>query len=265
VTAIVRPGRNAPPGREPGRYRARPGRPGATNALRAGAAETGSEMGNIMKNRLIGRVVIPLTGALQSAAAQPPPHNPRTLAQQTHRSYLASASARWRELTDPQRLAWRMLGSQLRGRLTGHQAYVKINTTLAQCGLAQVELPPDLRAFGILNCAGLLADDTPQIKLLQVHAEAIPGDGLGSADRLIIEATPPLSAGIRNAEGDYRQVAVVPGLTATPVDLDLTAAYLARFHLPQLGQRLFVRLTEVSRGFKGVTLQCDALVAHHAG
>jgi hypothetical protein len=197
-----------------------------------------------MKKIINGKLVIPLVGVVQSAQPKPPPHNPRTLPQQTQRGYLASISAHWRELTDEARETWRALGRALRGQPTGHQVYCQVNMTLVRCGLPQVQTAPDWPGFGLLTCAGLVADDTPQVKLLQVGSTL-------AAQRLLISATAPLSPGLDNPQRGYRQVAIVPGPTPRAADLDLTAVYLARFGRLDPGRRIFVRLTEMSNGFQG--------------
>jgi hypothetical protein len=78
------------------------------------------------------------------------PFNPRTPAQVAVRGTFGAVSARWRELTEEQRIIWcqvaRTKWSKPRlcqkGRLTGILLFMKINVALANRGLAQVDLPP---------------------------------------------------------------------------------------------------------------------------
>jgi len=78
------------------------------------------------------------------------PYNPRTPAQVAVRGTFGAVSARWRELTEEQRLLWcavaRTMKSKPRlcqcGPLTGFLLFVKVNVPLANRGLAQVDLPP---------------------------------------------------------------------------------------------------------------------------
>ena len=78
------------------------------------------------------------------------PHNPRTPAQVAVRGTFGAVSARWRELTEEQRIIWcrvaRTKWSKPRlcqkGRLTGILLFMKVNVALANRGLAQVDLPP---------------------------------------------------------------------------------------------------------------------------
>src|ERR1039458_6036157 len=84
------------------------------------------------------------------------PHNPRSTAQVAVRGTFSAVSARWRELTEEQRIIWcrvaRTKWSKPRlcqkGKLTGILLFRKVNVALANRGLAQLDLPP-----GYLNAA----------------------------------------------------------------------------------------------------------------
>ena len=79
------------------------------------------------------------------------PFNPRTPAQVAVRGTFVAVSARWRTLTEEQRVIWCAEAKTRRskprlqqcGRLTGFLYFVKINVALANRGLAQVDLPPE--------------------------------------------------------------------------------------------------------------------------
>jgi hypothetical protein len=79
------------------------------------------------------------------------PFNPRTPAQVAVRGVFGAVSARWRTLSEEQRVMWcavaRTKKSKPRlcqcGPLTGFLYFVKINVALANRGLAQVDLPPE--------------------------------------------------------------------------------------------------------------------------
>lgn len=186
------------------------------------------------------------------------PLNPRTLAQQNHRSIVASVSSGWRGLTDAGRAGWTALGSQLSEPLTGEQAYNKINILLAGCGLPTLAAAPPLPELGILVCTGLVAEDTPLVRLTQVSNTVAP-------DAYILEACPPLSPGITYVTKLFRRLAVLPGQGGLAADLDLTAAYTARFGAPAAGQRVVVRITAMKHGFKSAPLQFRTLVTAHGG
>ena len=184
------------------------------------------------------------------------PTNPQTNRQLNARSVLAAVASEWRGLTDATRAAWAALAEQMPGNPDGFQAYVHVNATLVSCGLPKLEDPPDLPAFGILSCTGLVADDTPTVQLTQVASTVAP-------DKFVIEAVPPQRQGRMSVQSKYRRLATVAGHAAPAADIDLTAAYLATFGAPKPGSRIFVRIAPMKDGFKGFPLAFNAIVAAH--
>src|ERR1017187_9775451 len=75
------------------------------------------------------------------------PFNPRTPAQVAVRGTFGAVSARWRTLTEEQRVIWCAVARTKKpkprllqcGPLTGFLLFVKINVALANPGLAQVD------------------------------------------------------------------------------------------------------------------------------
>jgi hypothetical protein len=95
------------------------------------------------RHRLAARA----TGKSATRPSFPP--TPRTPAQVTVRGHFGAVSKRWRTLTEEQRLIWNSVASTLksrprlgRGPLTGFNYLVKVSVRLANCGSAQVDLPP---------------------------------------------------------------------------------------------------------------------------
>ena len=84
------------------------------------------------------------------------PRNPRTPAQQTHRSNLRAVLGRWRTLTPEQRAAWCIAaankyfvtetGRQV--RFNGYNFFASLNTRRADLDLPQFDLPPAEPVFG---------------------------------------------------------------------------------------------------------------------
>ena len=78
------------------------------------------------------------------------PSNPRTPAQVTVRGTFGAVSARWRTLTEEQRVIWCQVARtkwskprlRQKGTLTGILLFMKVNVALANRGMAQVDLPP---------------------------------------------------------------------------------------------------------------------------
>jgi hypothetical protein len=167
------------------------------------------------------------------------PVNPNSARQGIARGRLADFSAAWRALTGAQQAAWDTysaahtrvdsLGQTI--VLTGHQFYVSVNLALANAGEAQVSVPPtDVElgppALTILDTGG--GDFT-----ITFDPSPVP-----AATNLIIEASKPRSAG-RRYESDYRFIASIAAAAATPADIE--AAYVAKFGVPTVGTKTFVR------------------------
>ena len=78
------------------------------------------------------------------------PANPRTAAQRQVRGAFGSVSARWRMLSEEQRLVWCVAGKSEQSRrllgqrwpLKGFNYFVRVNVALVNRGQAQVDLPP---------------------------------------------------------------------------------------------------------------------------
>ena len=116
------------------------------------------------------------------------PYNPRTAAQVAVRGAFGAVSARWRTLTEEQRIIWcrvaRTKWSKPRlcqkGRLTGILLFMKVNVALANRGLAQVDLPPGYLkvpqpAVPILLQSGRF-DQPPVGPVLFLQANQLLGD-----------------------------------------------------------------------------------------
>jgi hypothetical protein len=184
------------------------------------------------------------------------PIDPKTARQLDHRGLVLAVARQWGHLTDEQRAGWTDLTGRLAGQLAGQQAYVKINVTLAKCGLPQLEVAPPIPALGVPTCAGLVVDDTPRVHLTQVS-------GVAGADKLLIDACAPLGQGVGYVKNLWRRLTAMTAPVGTPADLDLTATYVGRFSAPQAGQRVFVRLMAMKNGMKGTALQLSAIVTAH--
>ena len=108
------------------------------------------------------------------------PANPRSPAQRLVRGTFGSVSARWRTLTEVQRISWRLAGKDQKTRggvggrwpLPGFNYFMRVNVFLANRGQAQLDLPPgdaplleaDLRSLSqILSLleGQLLGDSAP--------------------------------------------------------------------------------------------------------
>ena len=131
------------------------------------------------------------------------PFNPRTPAQVAVRETFGGVSTRWRKITEEQRLIWcaaaRHKKSRVRlrqcGRLTGFLYFVKINVSLANRGLAQVDLPPEHseaaeRSVMSLNYSGRF-EQFPVGPTLFLRANQRMGGWDSASRRLAVSAPAP--------------------------------------------------------------------------
>lgn len=194
-----------------------------------------------MRNKLNGSVFARNRGG-NYLRTKVTPTNPKSAAQVLVRSRLTQFSQAWRGLTQAQRDAWNSVVSQFAttdifGDIvnpSGNTLYTKINSNITNAGGVALVLPP--------NPTGVTA-------LTEVSVQAqVTGNGFGVAfapdevpanTAMIIEATPCLSAGISNANSQFRQIAVVPATEESPYDAG--ADYIAKFGTLTAGKKVFVR------------------------
>lgn len=187
------------------------------------------------------------------------PVNPATSYQGLARARLALAAATWRTITAAQRAAWETLGALMTRTdslgqaytLTGFQGFVSVNSLNAAAGNAQVTDAP------ALTTPAAILTDTVTLTAA-VFSIAYTPTPLGAGERLFTFCSPQGSAG-RSFNGDYRLLAVSAAAAASPANV--YAAYLARFGLPIVGQRIFLSLQRYSTGFLSGPLYDSAVVA----
>jgi hypothetical protein len=186
------------------------------------------------------------------------PKNPSTNAQVGARSALGRTAARWRTLTDEQRVAWitaahktssyPSLGQS--GPLTGCQLFIKINCTLAAIGQAPVDLPPE----------------RPEFSENPVGALTITGIGGAAALKLMVPRSPvhyvmlwgtaPCSQGISRPRR-FNLLGALPA-PASGVS-DITALYVAKYGVPPAGSRVFIRTQQTANGWTDIPMDTTAV------
>jgi len=187
------------------------------------------------------------------------PVNPNSTFQGTVRARMSANAAGWRALTDGQRAGWEALGLTITRTdalgqvydLNGFMAYCMVNNNNLAAGNAVVAAAPGL----ITPSAMLTAVITLTAAALSIAYTPTP---LAAGVRLFSYASPQRSAG-RAFEGDYRLVAVSAAAAATPANI--YAAYIARFGVPIVGQRVFFSLVAYNGGFLSAPLLTSAIVA----
>lgn len=187
------------------------------------------------------------------------PVNPNTSAQGVVRARLALNSSAWRGLTDAQRAGWNDLALSMTRtdslgqtiHLTGLQAYCSVNNENLAAGNAVVADAPAVVNPGSLATATI----TLTAAAFSIAYTVTP---LAAGARLFTFVSPQRSAG-RSFESDYRLLAVSAAAAASPANV--YAAYVAKFGVPIVGQRIFLGLQLYKTGFLGGPLYTSAVVA----
>lgn len=171
------------------------------------------------------------------------PTNPGTEYQTIQRGIVASISQAWRNLDDDERMAWKTwaqnnpvmdaLGnSQV---LTGHAAYVKINTRLSASGDSLLDLPPS-------------ATQLQQVLTLSMTADIGAGDfkvdwtptPAGSTYRCVFFGALVTSPGVNYIGNAWKKLKISSKNQTTGVVLK--NEFEERFGSLQVGQKAFVKL-----------------------
>ena len=177
------------------------------------------------------------------------PANPRTVAQMNVRSILSRVSARWRGLSEAERAAWTSAARGVQsiarlgqsGPLTGAQLYNKINCNLLRFGQDPVDAPTVRPQFEELAPQGLTVTNTAGTIALKLTCPSDPGDAT------VIRASAPVSQG-RTSCSEFRVLGVCPAPVAGMADI--TALYTARYGVPPVGTKVFVRVNQMVDGWE---------------
>jgi hypothetical protein len=185
--------------------------------------------------------------------------NPRSNAQVRVRSSLSKFAARWRTLSDQQRAAWITYAQGVQseprlgqsGHLTGCQLYIKVNCTLALTGEPATDVPTEPPSFGI-NPVGALAitNDDGDIALKLAVPRA-------PSQYVLVLGTAPCSAGVAVP----RRFVILGALPAAVARVsDVTDLYTARYGVPPVGSRIFIRTIQVASGWEDFPKDTTAVV-----
>lgn len=187
------------------------------------------------------------------------PVNPASGFQGTVRARLSTNAAAWRALTSAQRAGWNDLALSLTrtdslGQTytpTGFGAYVSVNNNNVAAGNAVVAAAPAVVTPSALTVGAI----TLTAAAFTIAYTATP---LPAGARCFTFVSPQRSPG-RAFEGDYRLLQVSAAAAASPVDA--YAAFVARFGLPVVGNRIFIKLECYQTGFKSGAIVTSAVVA----
>jgi UPF0716 family protein affecting phage T7 exclusion len=176
------------------------------------------------------------------------PVNPASFAQGAVRARMAGNSAAYRLLTSAQRAGWSDLGlmmtrSDSLGQsyaLQGNQAYASINNNNLAAGAAVVADAPAIATPVALATVTI----TLSAAAFSIAYTATP---LPALTYLMVFASPQRSAG-RNFEGDFRLIKVGAAAGASP--LVVLTEYTAKFGIPVTGNKVFLSLVTMTKGFQ---------------
>ena len=182
-----------------------------------------------------------------------------TAAQLRIRSTFARVVALWRSLTDDQRAIWTTAGKRTRsqpslgqsGSLPGYVLFMKLNSTLAYQGLPPALTPTDRPAFSANAVGDLVIANTGGVIDLKLSVPSAP------TARILVLGTEPRSAGVSFAK-HFTILGVLPAAQAGYSHI--TDLYVARYGLPRVGTRVFIRTRQVLDGWADAPKQTAALV-----
>ena len=173
----------------------------------------------------------------------------RTAAQRRARQNLGRFSGMWRELTEEQRVAWRLRAEETdrlvrQGRyyrLSGQQLFNKINSVLALCEHEPLTTPPPRPQFGPNPVGALTISRDADSVALKLNISGTPSEDI------MVFASPPQSAG-RAYCGDYRFLGLLPA----PVEhlSDITRLYIRKYGVPPANTRIFIRTWQQVEGWE---------------
>lgn len=169
------------------------------------------------------------------------PVNPQSVAQTAARALLTTFSQTWRTLTEEQRSAWNGAVSQwattdIFGDIknpTGLQLYIRLNVNVSLAGGSALTAPPV--PTGVEPVLDLSVDVDASVQSVTLSDIVTP---VPAGMALYIEATPGMSAGISNANSQFRHVQTIPAAGAVGA---ISAAYIAKFGAVVEGKKYFVR------------------------
>lgn len=156
------------------------------------------------------------------------PSNPRSIEQQAIRSLLSTFSQAWSALTASQRAGWNgavanWSKTDIFGDIknpSGKNLFVRLNTKATKAGYASMDVVPEKAEIPQNDCTGVLVDISSTAITLTDFT------GVAGA-RVVVSATPPLTAGTSNAKNKFRQI--YTAVSNAVVDEDLYSAYVDKF------------------------------------
>ena len=177
------------------------------------------------------------------------PRNPRTVVQMEWRAAFQQARSFWGTLTDEQFLTWEAAGQSRRvqsllgrsGPIPGYLVSVSVNTHLAMVGLPMVTTPPPIPVFPPNPVVGLVITNIAGDVSLQLQLSGKPGQ------YVLLFGARPQNPGVTYVD-HYPFLGVLPEEASETADIkDL---YAAKFGVPRVGKRVFIRTVQQINGWQ---------------
>jgi hypothetical protein len=187
------------------------------------------------------------------------PRNDRTARQQDNRGVFGVVSKGWGALNPEQLAAWRVTAAENdfitdageRVRRNCYHLFQGINTRRAVLGLPQFDFPPPRPSFGPNPVRELVISWTGGEMSLQLRVSSPPGA------YILVQGPAPKRSGIRIV-----QHFPLLGLLPPPKDgwSDITGLYVARYGVPEVNTRIWIRTCQHIDGWIDVPKVVQARV-----
>jgi hypothetical protein len=191
------------------------------------------------------------------------PTNPSTTAQQAVRAGLTSISQAWRGLSDTARAGFESLAREVSRTnifgdnvaYTGFNLFGRLGRNIQVISGTPLTAAPAIPTMSAVTSLTLTAKVAAGLVSLAYTPDPVP-----TGFDMVIQATPQVSQGINFVKSEYRQLAVVAAAASSPYVG--TTAYAAKFGVPVLGKRIFMRakLVHIASGFESLWLQTSTIV-----
>lgn len=166
------------------------------------------------------------------------PLNPQTTAQMAIRGIFSSISSAWSGLSEESRQSFNNLVSSyartdIFGDLrnpSGKNLFQRLNQNLVISGQAQITVCGQPQEVPFANLTGVTLDSN-------AGAIDLVTEGVTEGSKVVVWATPPLSAGTSFVKNKLRQIAVLNGGDA--VTADVAAQYIAKFGAFEDGSNIY--------------------------
>lgn len=197
------------------------------------------------------------------------PSNPQTEAQQNARARFGVLSSLWRQLSLENQEAWRQAAQNFPVKnpfgderiLSGIALHQQLNRNLGLVQAPSISNPPVPTGAGSFMSPNVTASVETTTGVATISVEAANAGMEPTDTRVLVYATPSLSAGINSAENQMR---LIDNTSAININggYDITEAYEAVFGTPQVDAVVIVKVQGVSTvsGERGAPSSARTLV-----